>query len=369
MRKLHLQTFVLCLLAVDFGFSIVLMCPVVMLDFVYSNPGGRAGFVDDKWVSHYDIYRFRRYQPWEQEVPIDWDKDNRTTLAITRDYMDGNCSHYTHDPHIPGDPGDYQKDVAGHPNSSGFNAKVKKMLDILLAAVTMMYLSDPLILLSMWWKQIRMGLIILYVVIRLIPPCLVSYIWYEFTQSLLCGVAIMYYLPIEYYVRVFALCLWFYEIFKMLVLALFCIEQGLARKRKDYGFRRRRTEQQLKAQSNTTKFDAEKAAHKDNKIMKKIQGGGNKEEIITSKAIAREILELGSTTEGESAFEERLEVDIRRSSVVDEERRKSWIEHERRHSFTNRDSFVKAKKSIRDSVAGSEDDGPRRKSFKVTFND
>ncbi|ODM93636.1 hypothetical protein Ocin01_13049 [Orchesella cincta] len=242
LEKLNLRKAVVVLLVLDFVSSIVILVPTMAVNFVYVHDAGKVGFVDRQWVRHVDIYKYRRFQPWELEVPIDWEEGDRLKIASTRSILDKTCSTYDPGSSIPGDPGDYLKEVAGHPTSSGYNQTLRLIINLWTAAISMFYFSCPILLLALWWRAQTTSLIMLYILVQLCPMILLV-ISSSFAKSqLMCAVDIIYgRVSMRSLLIAFIVIAWLYEIIKFVILILYCVEQHLTIKRKVHGFRRRRT--------------------------------------------------------------------------------------------------------------------------------
>ncbi|CAL8135515.1 unnamed protein product [Orchesella dallaii] len=286
--------------------TVCMLVPTMALHFVYVHPAGRSGFVDRKWVRHVDIFKYRRFQSWELIHPIDWDEGDRKKIDSTRFKLDKDCSTYDVGSSIPGDPGDYLKEVAGHPTSSGYNRTLSYVITLWTAAISMFYFSCPILLLALWWKVQTTGLVIFYILVQLFPMALLVASASFASLPMMCAMDIIYgrqYL--RSFLIAFIVVVWLYEIVKFVILILFCVEQHLAKKRKGYGFRKRRHRTgQVVPESSVSESTADAGNHPDhdNFDVERAVAMERKRELrrerktnpILGHSIALQILQIGS---------------------------------------------------------------------------
>lgn len=289
----------------------MLLLPTTVAEFLYANTGGRSGFVDDLFVNHVDVFQFRRFQDWEVEngvllQAIDW-TDERLYINQTRIILDEKCSDYENKVAIPGDPGDYLKEVAGHPITSGYDKRLRLMISLWVAAIFIIYLTNPIIFLAVWWRRRRGGIIAVYVFLQSIPMILLMALCGIASEHLLCAINVIYGgHPVTLYLIVFTAVFCIYQMLKFLTMELYVIEMHLISKRREYGFRRgyrksihpnKVTPFGLLGQGGED-VDVEKVVENEKKMFNRVTAQDNqKKGMKTGKALAREILELGGTTE------------------------------------------------------------------------
>lgn len=153
-EKLRLQRVVISMLIFDFVFTGVILIPSSTVHFLYLSRAGRDGFVDKQWFNHVDIYQFRRFQPWELLSPVDWQVPRHVYINKTRAILDKRCSDHNANSFLKsafGATGNYVKEVAGHPNRSGYNKRLIQMIRLWMTALEIVYFTSPLLLLGLWW--------------------------------------------------------------------------------------------------------------------------------------------------------------------------------------------------------------------------
>lgn len=303
-----LQKVVVGLAIFDAIWSTALLLPTTIAEFLYVNVGGRSGFVDEQFVNHVDVYKFRRFHDWEVEngeliETIDWTEE-RLYINKTRIILDEECSDYENKVAIPGDPGDYLKEVAGHPITSGYDKRLRLMVRLWGAAIFIIYLTNPIVFLAVWWRRRRGHIIAVYVFLQSIPMILLIAVCAIASQHLLCAINVIYDgHPLTLYVIIFTLVFCIYQLLKFLTVELYVIEMHLISKRKEYGFRRGYRKSIFSSKifpvgGQGEELDVEKVVEKEKKLFNRMtKDDKEKTGLKTGKALAREILELGGTTE------------------------------------------------------------------------
>ncbi len=303
-----LQKVVVGLSIFDAIWSTMLLLPTTIAEFLYVNTGGRSGFVDNQFVNHVDVYQFRRFHDWEVEngaliTAIDW-TDERLYINDTRIILDEKCSDYENKVAIAGDPGDYLKEVAGHPITSGYDNRFRLMVRLWGAAIFIIYLTNPIIFLAVWWRRRRGRIIAAYVFLQSVPMILLIAMCGIASEHLLCAINVIYGgHPLTLYLIVFTTVFCIYQLLKFLTMELYVIEMHLQSKRKEYGFRRgyRKSVHSNKVMpvgGQGEEVDVEKVVENEKKMFNRVtMEDKQKKRLKTGKALAREILELGGTTE------------------------------------------------------------------------
>ncbi len=240
LTKLRLHIFIYIFLCIDFWGCLAIFIPSAMSHFLYVNPGGPASFVDIRRIRHQDMYAFRRYQPWELQTTED-ETPELIKLNSTRTLLDKMCSHYRTAEKLPGDPGDYLKEVAGRPFSSGYNSRVSHINRLWITAVCITYLSTPMMLLSIWWKKFRTKILVTYMIVQLIPLGMLYGVCRLLVHPLMCGVNVIYgRAQVKTFIVGTSIAFTVYTCFKFVVMFLYIVERHLEHRRRDRGYPERR---------------------------------------------------------------------------------------------------------------------------------
>lgn len=165
-----------------------------------------------------------------------------------------------------------------------------------------------------------------YIVIQTLPMFLLVVMCGLARSNLMCALDIIYVdFPISIVMIVFTCIFWLYQLMKYVIILVFCIDQHMAKKRKEYGFRRhrqfgRRRVTNVRSGSISTLhpeaadvyYDAEKAMLEDQQRFSDSNKGSS---VVYAQSLVRDLLELGTTDESA--------VDVKKDEVSGARRHKT----------------------------------------------
>lgn len=240
-ERLPLRKFVIFFFFFDMFWGCLVYGLSATCHFLYDNPGGVSSFLHYKLVNHVDVFKFRRFQPWELEGTVALDDSDKVWINETRIILDKYCSRYGKNAKVAGDPGDYLKEVIGRPYSSGYNNRIAIISRFWLASMTLIVMSTPTLLLAIWWRQRRGRIVTGYVLIQSVAAFLLVGIRGMMFEHLMCATEYAYGgKPMRTYFGVIISIIIGYTLVKFVVLGLFVLERKLKLKRADHGFPTRR---------------------------------------------------------------------------------------------------------------------------------